>query len=157
MRRFLFPKLDPPDGPTLFVRKLTRDRTDGLDDTTPPSQYVTTVPHDVPLRSALRDAGYIRNLTSTLKFVRDGGICWEDGTMALGLFDRGGENQHHAYWFRGRRGYHLHHHREWPVVNPRKHLNGSRTSGDPENKLLDALAAADIPHERLSRPEYETQ
>lgn len=155
MRRWLYPLLDPANGPTRFFRKLTRDRTDDYDGW-PPAEYVCTISHSAPLRRALRSAKYRRiPLLSTLKYVEDNQkVVWEAGDLKRGAFQRGGENQQHAYWFRGLDGYHIHHHREWPILNPQKHQHGSRTHGDPEGILRNALSEAGIQSWRMDNPEY---
>lgn len=157
VRRILYPLLDPPGEQSWFrrhIRAATRDRTPWNG----PDEYVCTVDAD-GLARALRDAGYRTPPLTTLKYVttRDGEVAWEQGTAAAGLLDRGGENQHHAYWFRGEGDTrHVHHHREWPTIgNPMRHQHGSRTHGDPDGRLRGALDTAGIDYGISERPSYE--
>lgn len=158
LRREYVPLLDPPGRDTVWDgrRNLTRDRTPHDPDI--PDEYVVTV-HAEPerLRVALEDVGYRNNQLSTLKYVtpRRGGLSWEQGTYAAGKFAGRGEVMQHAYWFLARDGsIHVHHHREWPLSRPRKHWNASRTHGDPDDSLVDALESAGIAYDRRTEPEY---
>jgi len=139
------PVLDPPDSVTWWSknRPLTRDRTPS--DPSIPDEYVCSVQSNIDLSSVLREQRYRNNNTSTYKFIRSDEIIWESGSMAANRFNPiCKECQQHAYWFEYEGSYHIHHHREWPIVRLIKHQSGSRTHKDPEYYLRGALSNSGV-------------
>lgn len=153
MIRDLYKRLDPPDEPTKFSRKLTREKTAGG------PEYVCTV-RESPrrIKQALRAAGYRPGrIFSTVKYIRTpGGYSWEVFNLAKNRFNPT-RKQQHCYAFRGLDDrIHLHHHREYPIVRPVKHQSDElRTPGDPDGALRGALSRTRIGWETWNRPVYK--
>ena len=153
-KKTLYPLLDPPqEDRQTFPRSLTRDRTpNGVD------EYVLTTKSTDGAIRALQNNGYTTHeFPTTLKYViEDGTVVYEVVSLAKGRFStKKGEAMLHAYAFPAKdSGYHWFHHDEWSLLYPKKHQHGSRTHGDPENKLRSMFQDEKIGYATVSEPAY---
>jgi len=155
IRRALYPALDPVDGDTHWIapRSMTRDRTTTEDF----SEYVVTTTDGKAAVDAVLEKYKRHDFPTTLKYVmQDGKPVWEAGSFATGAWERSGEeSMQHAYCFLGPdEAMHWHHHREWPVLHPDEHQNGSRTHGDPDWNLQGVFSKAGVEYEKRKEPQY---
>ena len=154
-KQLLYPILDPPQTDRqIGPRSLTRERTpNGV------SEYVLTTEATEAATRALQNNGYTTHeFPTTLKYVvEDGRVVYEVVSLAKGRFStKKGEAMSHVYAFPAiGDGLHFFMHTEWSLFYPRKHQNGSRTHGDPDNTLKTIFQDAKIGYETISEPSYQ--